>query len=89
MKSSIFPVQPASVDFPLATVSAGAYFACGVRTDGALACWGDNRYGQAAPPTGTFQSVSAGYFFACGVRTDGTLACWGNNDDGEATPPAP
>ncbi len=43
-----------------ASVSAGAYHTCGVRTDGTIACWGDNDYGQAAPPGGIFTSVSAG-----------------------------
>ena len=33
-----------------ASVSAGAYFACGVKIDGTVACWGDNTYGEATPP---------------------------------------
>ncbi|MGB6895914.1 MAG: RCC1 domain-containing protein, partial [Dehalococcoidia bacterium] len=61
---------------------------CGVKTDGTLACWGRNDYGQATPPAGTFSQVSAGGFHNCGVKTDGTLACWGSNSDGQATPPA-
>ena len=56
-------------------------------TDGTLACWGDNGWGQATPPGGTFSQVSGGNAHTCGVRTDGTLACWGNNDNGQATPP--
>ena len=72
-------------------VSAGGYHTCGVRTDGTIACWGDNGSGQATPPAGTFTQVSANVAlllgFTCGVKTDGTLACWGNNDHGQATPP--
>lgn len=77
-----------------ASVSAGDAYTCAVKTDGTVACWGDNRYGQAAPPTGTFVSVSAGGGHTCGVRSDSTIACWGSNRDkfgvftGEATPPA-
>ena len=41
-------------------VSAGMYHTCGVRTDGTLACWGNNNSGQATPPGGTFTQVSAG-----------------------------
>ena len=61
---------------------------CGVRTDGTVACWGSNSYGQATPPAGTFSQVSAGGYHTCGVKTDATLACWGYNDFGQATPPA-
>ncbi|MGB6895137.1 MAG: RCC1 domain-containing protein, partial [Dehalococcoidia bacterium] len=66
------------------TVSAGSFHTCGVRTDGSLACWG-NEYAVATPPAGTFTAVSAGDNYTCGVRTDGSLACWGDNDYGQAT----
>jgi murein DD-endopeptidase MepM/ murein hydrolase activator NlpD len=78
----------ASSPYTFTQVSAGWEHTCGVRTDGTLACWGDNTYGQATPPAGTFTQVSAGGTDTCGVRTGGTLACWGNNDYGQATPPA-
>ena len=72
-----------------ASVSAGHTIACGLKTNGAIACWGDNISGQATPPAGTFTSVSAGWDFACGVRTDGTITCWGSTFDGLDQPPAP
>jgi hypothetical protein len=31
-------------------VSAGINHTCGVRTNGTVACWGRNDYGQASPP---------------------------------------
>ena len=68
-------------------VSAGDEHTCAVKTDGTVACWGDDFYGQATPPAGTFSQVSSGEFHTCGVRTDGTAACWGNDDAGRATPP--
>jgi alpha-tubulin suppressor-like RCC1 family protein len=71
-----------------ASVSAGYQVACGLRTDGTIACWGDNYFGETTPPAGTFTSVSAGVYFACGLRADGTIACWGENTFGQATPPA-
>jgi hypothetical protein len=61
-----------------ASVDAGSGFACGVRVDGTLVCWGDDTHGQASPPAGTFTSVVAGTFSACGVRTDGSATCWGD-----------
>jgi alpha-tubulin suppressor-like RCC1 family protein len=71
------------------SVSTSDGFACAVRTDGTLACWGDNSSSQATPPPGAdFVSVGAGQHFACAVRTNGTIACWGMNTSGEATPPA-
>jgi hypothetical protein len=53
-------------------------FACGIRTDDTLACWGNPTYIGVMPvPSGTFRSVSAGWSHACAIRTDGTVACWG------------
>ena len=65
-------------------VSAGSFHTCGVKTDGTVACWGDNKYEQATPPAGSFTQVSAGDLHTCGVKTDGSLACW----PWQVTPPA-
>ena len=76
-----------------ASVSAGAFHTCGVRTDGTGECWGlhededGNVVGQATPPPGEFASVSAGLLHTCGVRTDGVVECWGSDGYGQATPP--
>ena len=48
-----------------------------MRVDGSVACWGDDKYGQATPPEGEFASVSAGRGHTCGVRVDGSVAYWG------------
>src|SRR5216117_1087585 len=69
-------------------VSAGGYHSCALRTDGAVACWGLNRYGQATAPAGVFTQVSAGGSHTCALKSDGTVACWGDNSSGQATPPA-
>ena len=60
---------------------------CGVRDDGSIVCWGDDAYGQASPPKGTFISVSAGGNHTCGVRANGSVACWGNDFHGQSRPP--
>lgn len=56
------------------------HYACGLRLDGTLECWGDNSHGRAAPPDGQFQSISVAAQHACGVRVDGTVACWGGKE---------
>ena len=54
-------------------------FACGVRTNGELACWGGNGHdaGNVFPPEGTFKSVSPGYIHGCAIKMDDSVACWG------------
>jgi hypothetical protein len=69
-------------------VSGGSSYACGLRIDDTIACWGGGAYGQATPPSGTFSSVSAAWDCTCGVMTNGTAACWGYNQTGQATPPS-
>jgi alpha-tubulin suppressor-like RCC1 family protein len=53
------PTGDAGVSFATASgssvagsVSAGLYHSCAVRTNGTLACWGDNRSGRSTVPTG-------------------------------------
>jgi hypothetical protein len=51
---------------------------CGIRTDGSLACVGDENWAQGSPPAGSFQSIAVGDGFACAVRSNnGALVCWG------------
>ncbi len=56
-------------------VSVGSGFACGLKIDGTVACWGRNLL----PPAGTFTQVSAGGSHACGLKRDGSVSCWGSN----------
>jgi len=55
-------------------VSGGDGYACGLKTDGTIACWGGNYYGRVHAAYGHLLLVSAGYNFTCGVKTDG-LGC--------------
>ena len=58
-----------------------------MKTDGGVACWGYDDYGQATPPEGTFRQISAGVTHTCGVKTDGEVTCWGHDWSGTGTPP--
>ena len=73
------PAQAATDESPLLpeTISAGDFYTCGVQSDGRLACWGYNEYGQATPPAGRFSQVSAGGYYTCGVQSNGIITCWG------------
>ena len=67
-------------------------FACGVRTNGELVCWGgDGDRGTGFPPEGTFKSVSSGYIHACAIKMDNTAVCWGTigNEYGDRGVPSP
>ena len=64
------------------SVFTGGHHSCGVRTDGTVTCWGDNRYGESDAPPGSFTSLSLGNDHSCGVRTDGTVTCWGGSRAG-------
>ena len=55
------------------TLAIGWDHSCGVRTDGTVACWGDNTHGQTDAPTGRFSAVTVGDTHSCGVRRDGSL----------------
>ena len=75
------------------SVDLGIHDSCAVKTDGKVACWGNDAGGQisATPKDTTFSAVSAGGQHSCGIKTGGTLACWGDNVFGQlaAAPAAP
>lgn len=71
-------------------------FTCGIRSSGALYCWGRNNAYQLGDTSTTdryvptlidsgvsYSQVSAGGAHACGITTAGLIKCWGNNVDGQ------
>ncbi len=92
------PTQLTSLGTRVAKIAAGAHHTCAITTDGALSCWGDNRYGQLGTddmnprsmPTpvdatnlGTVTQVLTGGTFTCAIRSDASLWCWGGNQFGQ------
>ncbi|MDE0676587.1 MAG: hypothetical protein OXH42_04525 [Acidimicrobiaceae bacterium] len=80
------PTEEGAATF--SAVSSGWNNTCALRTDGTVACWGDNGDGQSDPPDGTFTAVSAGERHSCGLRPDGIVVCWGSDEDGQSSVPS-
>jgi RimJ/RimL family protein N-acetyltransferase len=54
-------------------VSCGSAYGLALRTDGTLAAWGDNQFGNLNVPSGTFRAIGTGTFATSfAVRSDGT-----------------
>ena len=52
-------------------ISTGDQHVCGLTSEGAVECWGDDEYGRASPPAGRFTQVSAGDWHSCGLTSEG------------------
>ena len=63
---------------PYEQIVAGWEVACGLSRAGEIACFGQNRYGEASSvPTGTFDRVFAFGLSVCALDATGALQCWG------------
>ncbi len=89
---TLVPITGHVVDVEVGTTFQGRPFACALRDDGTVACWGGNDDGNLGRgTTGTSGAVgdvtgldhvaqlSIGGFHACALRTDGSVWCWGND----------
>jgi alpha-tubulin suppressor-like RCC1 family protein len=81
-------ISGAPTDDTFETLSVGDQHACGLRSDGSIACWGYDGSGQATPPEGTgFTQVSAGSAHTCAIDGTSQVQCWGSDYRGQSSPP--
>jgi alpha-tubulin suppressor-like RCC1 family protein len=95
---AMYETTPMLVNFDIdwSFVSAGERFACALKTDGKMWCWGQNIYGQLGngksistyySPNNfndyTWNALDLGERSACGIRSDNSLWCWGYNNEGQ------
>jgi len=74
-------------------VSVGNNYACAIRTDGRIKCWGDDKKFSNIidnTPSGTFKVISAGTNRVCAINTEGKIVCWGEQtlSLGRSQPPS-
>lgn len=95
-KDSRKPSAVTGLKAGVVAVTAGGNHTCALLKDGAVRCWGDNRFGQVGDgttkqrpkPAGVkglspgVLSVAAGSNHTCAVETGGILKCWGRNSPG-------
>jgi alpha-tubulin suppressor-like RCC1 family protein len=83
----VLPYVPPVSQFT--TIAAGGYHILALRTDGTVAAWGDDRWGQSTVPTNLTDviSVAAGYSHSLALTSNGTVVAWGDNSFGKCTVP--
>jgi alpha-tubulin suppressor-like RCC1 family protein len=61
-------------------VIGGYHHFIALRTDGTVACWGENDYGQCSVPPGLSScvDVGSGRTYSYARKSDGTVVFWGN-----------
>ncbi|AKC82988.1 hypothetical protein IMCC26134_09730 [Verrucomicrobia bacterium IMCC26134] len=61
-------------------IAAGASHSLALRSDGTIAAWGDNTYGQTTPPAGLSNvvAIAARLYHNLALRGDGTVVAWGD-----------
>ena len=58
-------------------IAAGRKYTCGLRPDGTVLCWGEDRDERLDPPEGTFEHLSIGAHHGCAITDQGRIRCWG------------
>jgi len=95
--SSAVPLTIAGLGGPASVIAGGSNFSVAVLSDGTVASWGVNAYGQLGNGTttnsptpvvvsglgGPAVAVAAGTYHTVALLADGTVKAWGNNGSGQ------
>ena len=70
-------------------IAAGGDVTLAVTRTGTLLAWGDNRFGQCAPPPrlNSIMALDAGARHVAAITQSGAIVCWGDDSDGQASSP--
>jgi alpha-tubulin suppressor-like RCC1 family protein len=70
-------------------LDSGVFHRLALQSDGRVAAWGDNNYGQLAVPSVLSNAVAigCGLYHSLAVREDGTVVAWGDNGYGQLNVP--
>jgi len=91
-------VKPVPIGARVTSIDVGNRHACAVTDEGAVHCWGNNRFGNlgaglpeesSATPRRVLDlddalAVAVGPWHSCAVRRGGKVSCWGDNRYGQA-----
>jgi hypothetical protein len=63
----------------------------GLKSDGSIATWGSNEFGQldVPPPNAGFVAIAAGFGHNVGLKADGSIVAWGRDNWGQHDVPLP
>ncbi len=97
--SALLPVDVVGLPGPAIHVRAGRDHTCALLTDGDVACWGSDAFGQLGSGDGVggervspslvaglperVVAVSSGLRFSCALLRSGRVYCWGEDDRGQ------
>ena len=78
------------MSFTQPAIAIGFYHTVALKSDGTVAAWGYDYYGQIDVPNSLtdFTAVAAGGYHTVALQSDGTVVAWGWNNYGQTTVPA-
>ncbi|MCX6874714.1 MAG: cadherin-like beta sandwich domain-containing protein [Verrucomicrobia bacterium] len=84
-------VVPAGLAGVTKSVAAGAYHSVALKTDGTVAAWGNNSYGQTNLPSGLsgVTAIAAGGLHTLALKSNGSVVAWGAGKTNTSTVAVP